>query len=105
MNEPARATALLPPEYYLRYPNVEDGLDMGPRAVVRRYDCDAVVVGTGAGGAPAAARPHNPGHSPRPPRAGFPRPRPAKKSHAQIVAFAHDFVPQWSKQDLVINKI
>jgi choline dehydrogenase-like flavoprotein len=55
MNDIA-AHAALPPEYAIDYPNVEDGLDLGPRAVLRRYDCDVVVVGTGAGGAPAAAR-------------------------------------------------
>jgi choline dehydrogenase-like flavoprotein len=46
----------IPPEHSLEYPNVEDGLFTGPRSVLRRYDADAVVVGSGAGGAPAAAR-------------------------------------------------
>jgi choline dehydrogenase-like flavoprotein len=45
----------LPPEYALRYPNVIDGL-AEPRAGTVRYDADVVVVGSGAGGAPAAAR-------------------------------------------------
>ena len=46
----------LPPEYGLAYPNVENGLLTGPRSVMRRFDCDVVVVGSGAGGAPVAAR-------------------------------------------------
>jgi len=46
----------LPPEHTIHYPNVEDGMVIGPRNVLRRYDCDVVVVGSGAGGAPAAAR-------------------------------------------------
>jgi choline dehydrogenase-like flavoprotein len=45
-----------PPEFDLQYPNVEDGRELGsggpPR---RRYVTDVVVVGSGAGGAPAAA--------------------------------------------------
>jgi len=44
------------PEYLLTYPNVEDGLVLGPRSVLRTYDTDVVVVGSGAGGATAAAR-------------------------------------------------
>jgi choline dehydrogenase-like flavoprotein len=47
---------MLPPEYGLAYPNVEKGLVTGPRSVTRRYDCDVVVVGSGAGGAPTALR-------------------------------------------------
>ncbi len=46
----------MPPEHGIDYPNVEDGLFTGPRSVLRRYDTDVVVVGSGAGGAPAAAR-------------------------------------------------
>ena len=45
-----------PREYDIAYPNVEDGLEVGPHSVVRRYQTDVVVVGSGAGGAPAAAR-------------------------------------------------
>jgi len=45
-----------PLEWGIRYPNVENGRLIGPRSVVRRYDTDVVVVGSGAGGAPAAAR-------------------------------------------------
>lgn len=48
---------LLPPEYSLAYPNVESGLDLAPRlSSPRVYHADAVVVGSGAGGAPVAAR-------------------------------------------------
>ncbi len=50
------AAVVPPPEHTIRYPNVENGLQMGPRTVVRRYSADVVVVGTGAGGATAAAR-------------------------------------------------
>ncbi|NQY91703.1 MAG: GMC family oxidoreductase, partial [Deltaproteobacteria bacterium] len=47
----------LPPEYSLDYPNVESGLDLAPRlSSPRVYHADAVVVGSGAGGAPVAAR-------------------------------------------------
>jgi choline dehydrogenase-like flavoprotein len=45
-----------PAEHDIRYPNVEDGLIVGPRSIVRRYEADVIVVGSGAGGAPAAAR-------------------------------------------------
>ncbi len=45
-----------PPEHTLRYVNVENGLQLGPRTAVRRYRSDVVVIGSGAGGAPAAAR-------------------------------------------------
>jgi choline dehydrogenase-like flavoprotein len=48
--------ALVPREYRIAYPNVEDGLVVGPRGVVRTFDADAVVVGSGAGGAAAAGR-------------------------------------------------
>ncbi|RMD85046.1 MAG: FAD-binding protein, partial [Candidatus Dadabacteria bacterium] len=47
---------LRPPEHSIRYPNVENGIQIGPRTTVRRYQADVVVVGTGAGGATAAAR-------------------------------------------------
>jgi choline dehydrogenase-like flavoprotein len=47
---------MLPPEFSIQYPNVENGQELGARSVVRRYDADVVVVGSGAGGAPAAAR-------------------------------------------------
>ncbi len=46
----------LPPEHSLSYPNVESGLENGPRGTHRRYDCDVVIVGSGAGGAPSAVR-------------------------------------------------
>ena len=42
-----------PPEYAIDYPNVIDG---GTLTGHRRFDTDVVVVGTGAGGATAAAR-------------------------------------------------
>ena len=46
---------LTPPEHHLCYPNVEDGRDVGTRVRgSRRYVSDVVVVGSGAGGAPAA---------------------------------------------------
>lgn len=45
---------LVPPEHRLDYPNVEDGRELG-RSSHRRYLADVVVVGTGAGGAPAGA--------------------------------------------------
>jgi choline dehydrogenase-like flavoprotein len=45
-----------PPEFGLDYPNVEDGRVLGSDARrPRRYVTDVVVVGSGAGGAPAAA--------------------------------------------------
>jgi choline dehydrogenase-like flavoprotein len=44
-----------PPEFDLRYPNVEDGRSLGVGSSRRRYVTDVVVVGSGAGGAPAAA--------------------------------------------------
>ncbi len=45
-----------PPEFHLDYPNVEDGRVLGSGARGRRrYVTDVVVVGSGAGGAPAAA--------------------------------------------------
>jgi choline dehydrogenase-like flavoprotein len=44
-----------PPEFDLEYPNVEDGRVLGSTAAKRRYVTDVVVVGSGAGGAPAAA--------------------------------------------------
>jgi choline dehydrogenase-like flavoprotein len=45
-----------PPEFHLEYPNVEDGRILGSTLVKRRrYVTDVVVVGSGAGGAPAAA--------------------------------------------------
>ncbi|MFQ5351551.1 MAG: GMC family oxidoreductase N-terminal domain-containing protein [Candidatus Binatia bacterium] len=48
---------VVPPEFELSYPNVESGVELGPRLQSTRiYNTDAVVVGTGAGGAPAAAR-------------------------------------------------
>ena len=43
----------LPPEYRIDYPNVTDGSALGGD---RTFDADVVVVGTGAGGATAAAR-------------------------------------------------
>jgi choline dehydrogenase-like flavoprotein len=43
----------LPPEYRIDYPNVTDGSALSGH---RTFDCDVVVVGTGAGGATAAAR-------------------------------------------------
>jgi len=43
----------LPPEYAITYPNVTDGSSLDGD---RTFDADAVVVGTGAGGATAAAR-------------------------------------------------
>jgi choline dehydrogenase-like flavoprotein len=46
----------LPPEFGISYPNVENGQDLGARSVERRYDADVVIVGSGAGGAPAARR-------------------------------------------------
>ena len=55
MSAPAAANGL-PPEHRVRYPNVEDGLEVGPRSVVRKYRADVIVVGSGAGGAPVAAR-------------------------------------------------
>ncbi|HXC53195.1 MAG TPA: GMC family oxidoreductase [Candidatus Limnocylindrales bacterium] len=45
-----------PPEFHLEYPNVEDGRFLGSDPKRRRYVTDVVVVGTGAGGAPAAAQ-------------------------------------------------
>src|SRR5512143_1361471 len=45
----------LTPEYAIRYPNVEDG-QAANRSDPSRYVADVVVVGSGAGGAPAAAR-------------------------------------------------
>jgi choline dehydrogenase-like flavoprotein len=44
-----------PPEFHLEYPNVEDGRVLGSTSTRRRYVTDVVVVGSGAGGAPAAA--------------------------------------------------
>jgi hypothetical protein len=45
-----------PPEFHLNYPNVEDGRVLGTtNRGRRRYVTDVVVVGSGAGGAPAAA--------------------------------------------------
>lgn len=45
-----------PPEFHLEYPNVEDGRVLGSGAKGRRrFVTDVVVVGSGAGGAPAAA--------------------------------------------------
>lgn len=45
-----------PPEFHLDYPNVEDGRLLGSAGKGRRrYVTDVVVVGSGAGGAPAAA--------------------------------------------------
>ncbi len=44
-----------PPEFDLQYPNVEDGRVLGASGKSRRYVTDVVVVGSGAGGAPAAA--------------------------------------------------
>ena len=43
----------LPPEYRIDYPNVTDGSALGGH---REFDTDVVIVGTGAGGATAAAR-------------------------------------------------
>jgi choline dehydrogenase-like flavoprotein len=43
----------LPPEYAITYPNVTDGSSLDGD---RTFDADVVVVGTGAGGATAAAR-------------------------------------------------
>src|SRR5204862_7112358 len=43
----------LPPEHLIDYPNVFDGVGF---AADRTFDTDVVVVGTGAGGATAAAR-------------------------------------------------
>ncbi len=42
----------VPPEHRLAYPNVESGAEVARDAV---YDAQAIVVGTGAGGAPTAA--------------------------------------------------
>ncbi len=50
------ADILLPPEFGIRYQNIEDGQKIGARSVVRKYDADVVIVGSGAGGAPAARR-------------------------------------------------
>lgn len=55
MNEGAEMAAR-PAEFDIDYPNVEEGTDVGPHSVVRRYQADVVVVGSGAGGATAAAR-------------------------------------------------
>ncbi|MFN2377002.1 MAG: GMC family oxidoreductase N-terminal domain-containing protein [Candidatus Binatia bacterium] len=46
----------VPPEFDLEYPNVEDGRVLGSGGKARRrFVTDVVVVGSGAGGAPAAA--------------------------------------------------
>lgn len=46
----------VPPEFDLEYPNVEDGRVLGSAGKARRrFVTDVVVVGSGAGGAPAAA--------------------------------------------------
>ena len=52
---PSGARVGLTPEYAVQYPNVEDGLAAN-RSDPSRYVADVVVVGSGAGGAPAAAR-------------------------------------------------
>ena len=52
----ADTAVALPPEHSLSYPNVESGLENGQRGTRRRYDCDVVIVGSGAGGAPSAVR-------------------------------------------------
>lgn len=46
----------VPREHMLRYPNVEEGSVVGQRGVKRVYHADAVVIGSGAGGAVAAAK-------------------------------------------------
>lgn len=49
-------TETAPPEYALEYPNVEDGRRVvTARRGTERFVADVVVVGSGAGGAPAAA--------------------------------------------------
>lgn len=46
----------LPPEFGIRYPNIEEGRNIGAKSAMRKYDADVVIVGSGAGGAPAARR-------------------------------------------------
>lgn len=50
------AEQLRPREHSIEYPNVEDGLVAGARGGKRVYHTDVAVIGSGAGGATAAAR-------------------------------------------------
>ncbi|HYC01078.1 MAG TPA: GMC family oxidoreductase [Candidatus Limnocylindrales bacterium] len=48
------AGSLRPPEHDLEYPNHEDGMTLGHGRERRHFAADVVIVGSGAGGAPAA---------------------------------------------------